>query len=92
MTDLSEAVRKRLAAEDVEFNAWVKEHREHEGRLAILATGYDGCRDFISPFAATPEPLRFQSLEILTIEERQVPFRRRTRTNPVNPVAILQRS
>ena len=37
MTDLSEAVRKRLAAEDDEFRAWVREHREHEGRLAILA-------------------------------------------------------
>ena len=37
MTDLSEAVRKRLAAEDNEFNTWVKEHRAHEGRLAILA-------------------------------------------------------
>ena len=37
MSDLSEAVRKRLAAEDEDFRRWMKEHREHESRLAILA-------------------------------------------------------
>lgn len=37
MSDLSEAVRKRLAAEDEDFRHWLREHREHESRLAILA-------------------------------------------------------
>lgn len=37
MSDLSDAVRKRLAAEDEDFRGWLKEHREHESRLAILA-------------------------------------------------------
>jgi uncharacterized protein YdcH (DUF465 family) len=37
MSDLSEVVRKRLAAEDEDFRRWMNEHREHESRLAILA-------------------------------------------------------
>ncbi len=37
MSDLSEAVRKRLAAEDEDFRRWLKEHRDHESRLAVLA-------------------------------------------------------
>ncbi len=37
MSDLSEAVRKRLAAEDEEFRHWSKEHHEYEDRLTALS-------------------------------------------------------
>lgn len=36
MSDLTDALRKRLADEDEEFRRWSREHREAEDRLAML--------------------------------------------------------
>jgi uncharacterized protein YdcH (DUF465 family) len=36
MSDLSDALRKRLADEDEEFRRWSREHRACEDRLAML--------------------------------------------------------
>jgi uncharacterized protein YdcH (DUF465 family) len=37
MSDLTDALRKRLADDDEEFRGWSREHRECETRLAMLA-------------------------------------------------------
>ncbi len=37
MSDLTDALRKRLADEDEEFRGWSREHRECETRLAMLS-------------------------------------------------------
>lgn len=37
MSELTDALRKRLADEDEEFRGWSREHRECEARLAMLA-------------------------------------------------------
>lgn len=36
MSDLTDALRKRLADEDEEFRRWSREHRECEERLTML--------------------------------------------------------
>jgi uncharacterized protein YdcH (DUF465 family) len=37
MSELTDALRKRLADADEEFRGWSREHRECESRLAMLA-------------------------------------------------------